>query len=116
MSDELKACSFCGEPGKVTHDGEHAWWWVECVACGNVGPYDLGQSGAVEAWNARPIEDALREQLAIAQADAALLRTVLSNLLTACVSADNDGDLSDWITGDLMAECSATLANPQEAQ
>lgn len=35
-------------------------WQVVC-SCGASGPSDLGESGACEQWNTRPVEDALLE-------------------------------------------------------
>jgi len=59
--NEIKQCPFCaskdtevrkfvaqeGSPGKHF---EHA---VMCLNCGAYGPNDLGESGAIEAWNMR---------------------------------------------------------------
>jgi hypothetical protein len=34
---------------------------VICDGCNAEGPADLGESGAIESWNTRPVEDALLE-------------------------------------------------------
>ena len=64
MSDELKACPFCGSlsvrEGCDTPDAK--WHYVECDDCHATSKADLGVSGATENWNTRPIEDALRAQ------------------------------------------------------
>ncbi len=65
--DELKACPFCGKNnGKIMYSDSRNWKWVHCDKCGADGPADLGESGAIEHWNTRPIEDDLRHQLDIA--------------------------------------------------
>lgn len=58
MTDTLKPCPFCGNTWlrMLSEKKENlTWWFVQCetMSCGAVGPYDLGESGAVEAWNRR---------------------------------------------------------------
>ena len=62
--DELLPCPR-GHDHKVAMnaDLEGKWKWVECQ-CGMSGPADLGESGAIEAWNDRPLESALRARVA----------------------------------------------------
>lgn len=70
MFDELKPCPFCGGEAPIVvkevqyPDTPHArmWYAVECNACDVVGDWDLGESGAVEKWNTRPGESALRAE------------------------------------------------------
>ncbi len=58
MSEELKACPFCGKEGE--HDDYLAWCSdIECFA------RDINMP--INEWNDRPIEDALRAQLAQAE-------------------------------------------------
>ncbi len=64
--DELKACPFCGEPvaieWKFIEDSEgytHRHEWIECTGC-------VRDFWPVSDWNTRPIEDALRAELALA--------------------------------------------------
>jgi len=65
----LKACPFC-ESKDVGLYTRHAWnrtadvmWYVQCDNCGARGSSDLGESGACEAWNTRPLEAQLLEAL-----------------------------------------------------
>ena len=74
MSDKLKPCPFCGaEDPAIECNGK--WYYVACRKCDCISDGDLGQSGAVERWNTRPIEDDLRRQLE--QARAALAGVML---------------------------------------
>jgi hypothetical protein len=65
----LVKCPFCktlpyfsdGRPC-MTQDGN--WHYVFCPSCQTEGPVDLGESGAIEAWNMRPEEDALLAEIA----------------------------------------------------
>jgi len=57
---ELKPCPYCGKPGKIDCNDDTGWWYGYCDMCSYDGPSDLGRSGAIKAWNTRPIEDALR--------------------------------------------------------
>lgn len=69
MSDELKACPFCGKEATTLEDDG-----ITFVQCG----YDECPSLAwltVEEWNTRPIEDALR-------AENARLREELMNVVS----------------------------------
>ena len=63
--NKILPCPYCGSKsvreGCDTPDGK--WHYVECDDCHATSKADLGVSGAIENWNTRPIEDALREQL-----------------------------------------------------
>ena len=67
MTDNLKACPFCGNADaltvEVTENGQ--WWFVLCnnADCMTEACYDLGYSGAIEKWNTRPIEDELGAEI-----------------------------------------------------
>ena len=65
MSEELKACPFCGSisvrEGCDTPDAK--WHYVECDDCHATSKADLGVSGAIENWQSRPIEDSLRKEI-----------------------------------------------------
>jgi len=55
MSEELKACPFCGSKADIYHDRQ------DVAVCSNG---DCNNCGIpVDEWNTRPIEDALRKQL-----------------------------------------------------
>lgn len=67
MSDKPKACPFCQNAAVELAEctlhgfkGDRAAW---CAECGWWGPPSFTDSGALEAWNARPIEDALRAEI-----------------------------------------------------
>jgi hypothetical protein len=66
MSEELKACPFCGANDpyhEISEDEIHVW-----IACGNCFAtssrvHTEHHTSADFAWNTRPLEDALRKQL-----------------------------------------------------
>ena len=69
--DELKQCLFCYgheihgdeiDSTLLTTD-EKEWRQVVCNYCGAGGEMDLELSVAIKAWNTRPIEDDLNEQI-----------------------------------------------------
>ena len=63
MTDKMKACPFCGKDMQRRDcDGEDYTVW--CANCGAIGPNALTEKRADEMWNIRPLEDALRKQLA----------------------------------------------------
>jgi hypothetical protein len=64
MSEELKPCPFCGEPVEIKsnyHTDSEGYFnrheWVECTGC-------FRDFWSVNDWNTRPIEDALRAEVA----------------------------------------------------
>ena len=62
MTTELKACPFCGSTDvEVTVDAR--WIYVHCKGCNTNGQPDLKESIAIEAWNTRPLEDALQKRV-----------------------------------------------------
>jgi Lar family restriction alleviation protein len=58
---ELKKCPFCGGEAEIIYD--IGWYTGSCNACGAISQSDLGNSGAIEVWNTRPIEDALQARI-----------------------------------------------------
>jgi Lar family restriction alleviation protein len=61
----LKPCPFCGCTALVVFHNrppQHGYS-VICTECQTSGPYDLGWSGAEEAWNTRPGEDVLHTEI-----------------------------------------------------
>lgn len=65
MANELnlKPCPFCGEKNtrirrwEVGGTTRHYEYSVICMHCGAEGPSDLNESGAVEMWNMRRVEE-----------------------------------------------------------
>ena len=74
MSEELKAC-ICGTPAHIHEISMGDNWrtryqiWCHDKACGFEGGIYNSTKKCVEEWNTRPIEDALRAELAEAQAE-----------------------------------------------
>ncbi|KXV59962.1 hypothetical protein AD947_03105 [Acetobacter tropicalis] len=64
MSEELKACPFCGDPHKLvatTTDEVSALIlnnWVSCENCNAEGPIKRSRADAIAAWNTRAGEKA----------------------------------------------------------
>ena len=54
METKLLPCPFCGSKDlERCETGKPSWHWIFCTECHASGPYDLGWSGAQEAWNRR---------------------------------------------------------------
>ncbi len=66
MSEELKPCPFCGSSGAILDEplNEDEYGCFCNALCGAIGPCDEDGEKAVEFWNTRPIEDALRARIA----------------------------------------------------
>lgn len=69
---KLRECPFCPDGGDPTLCGKGERWRIECWKCkGRGGQYSGGDSTspneAVEFWNRRPLEDALKAELSKAQ-------------------------------------------------
>lgn len=63
-SQELKPCPFCGSSDvHIGQDRGTSWWYVHCSDCQMEGIYDIGESGAIEQWNTRPLEAALQAEV-----------------------------------------------------
>lgn len=68
--DELKPCKSCGGIGKIGGtsqlfpDHRIDIYVAVCVKCGMRTGECFSYSEAIEAWNRRPIEDALRARIA----------------------------------------------------
>lgn len=77
MSEELKPCPFCGSHATIRQNFHG--FYVECdnIDCRAVGSWDLGASGAIEKWNTRPLEDALRARVAELEAELLAARKVV---------------------------------------
>ena len=51
MSEELKACPFCG--GKAEWKEDDGWIWLECSECGIRGKRAMSNDSARYYWNRR---------------------------------------------------------------
>ena len=71
MSEELKACPFCGGAG---YQHKHFWEVVTCQNCSADGPAGDTEAEAIAAWNTRALDATLTARLATVEAerDAAL--------------------------------------------
>lgn len=71
MFDDPKPCPFCGGKAPIivtdvqypNTPNARTWYAIECNACDAIGDWDLGESGAIEKWNTRPGENALRAEI-----------------------------------------------------
>lgn len=59
--EKLRPCPFCGSDLVTLIERKPRMypWVVMCHDCGAEAAVDLGQSGAIEAWNKRSLEDDL---------------------------------------------------------
>ena len=79
MSDELKPCPHCGVTPEIVGDG--VWPVCKCyMEEYEDGPLDIN------AWNNRPIEDALRTRIAELETEPTELRTRLAVCESALIS------------------------------
>ena len=67
MSEELKACPFCGGEPYFDHD-DNGWNWIECGKChhatnSRVSAMEDCKPLLAEAWNARAYESELEQKL-----------------------------------------------------
>lgn len=60
--NKLTPCPFCQGEAKLEPD--YDLFYVHCEVCGCVGADSRDKGKAVAQWNARPIEDALRGEVA----------------------------------------------------
>lgn len=61
MSEELKPCPFCGYNARFTKSqGVSKVWCIKCGTSSGLCPYDH----AIERWNTRTSEDALKKVIA----------------------------------------------------
>ena len=83
MSDELKPCPFCGNQSIEMADRETnsgVWFrYPVCYFCGVSCEY-------AKRWNTRPLEDALRAELAAKDAEIARLKEEVATLEDQCAN------------------------------
>jgi len=117
MSEELKLlpCPFCGGTPELIDEGYKV---VQCTKCGVASKavlvlndtHGVGNKKAKKEWNTRPIEDAIRAELAILgfNLDNALTRNnALENELTETVlwleSLKHNRDFPEWFYDQMHA-------------
>lgn len=93
MNDELKPCPFCRGEANAEQTDEGNWFVFcyskeGCDARPQVWAFSYDE--AVTAWNQRPVEDALRAELAAAQEENARLRAKVDYLECALNGAESD--------------------------
>ena len=74
MLNELKPCPFCGGDvimcDNTNISNKVPVYWVDCPNCTEFDtPCFVTEKEVLENWNTRPIEDALRKEIAQLQAD-----------------------------------------------
>ena len=88
MSEELKPCPFCSSYAMLIPPGDPATkcngWAVVCsdfcLFSTNKAERWATKERAIEVWNTRPIEDALRQQLSTAQKELEEREALIANL------------------------------------
>lgn len=108
--DELKPCPFCEGPAKPPdYDGWH--WQVSCSLCWATGePMSEGPQKAIDAWNPRPVEDALAARLAASQAEVARLRRFV------LLVAQPDASLPPYLDDDEMYHAPVSVGDVRAAR
>lgn len=85
MTNEFKPCPFCGTEAELLFSkGESGkkYYWVACKKCNCLQTiFDTPQE-AISAWNYRPIEDNLSEQVEKLKKEKELLRDALDVVYT----------------------------------
>jgi hypothetical protein len=94
MSDELKPCPFCGEPGSLNYRNRVFCPNIECP-----NHEEFGVDFFLGAWQNRPIEDALTAQLQQVTADNESLHAELATQLTKAIDLRRERDeAQQWIS------------------
>lgn len=93
---ELKLCPFCGGEAKIGKG--QIEFWAYCPHCGAQTEFYETEREAAEAWNTRPIEDDLNEQIGRFKKYAEALENEIKELreaLTFYAKGEHLG-LEDW--------------------
>ena len=117
MSEELKACSYCGKQpqGNNWHTyGRNPKDEMRYFCANHDCPNGFHKVLTLEEWNTRPIEDALRASLAASQAEVERLRDRNADLEQYIKKAI--GDISDTIDDLSHAKISLQIALKGGAQ
>lgn len=106
MSEELKACPFCGGEAYI----EKKWngkspiiksddyqYFAVCRSCACEGPWRKTEGNAIREWNTRPIEDALTAERDALKAENEKMREALGKIDARC-SAYGDRSLHQLFT------------------
>lgn len=111
MSIELRPCPFCGETEGMTYVPFHGEYEVRCSSCQSRGPSPRTTSNhSIEAWNTRPIEDALNNRIAELESKNQRLRLLLAETVFYVQQSDYD-------TADLLHNISCEMdAQPPKEQ
>lgn len=68
MADKLKPCPFCGEVHTVERMQDLHWGALDAISCNSrtlmTAYHGESVEKMVDRWNSRPVEDALRAELA----------------------------------------------------
>lgn len=62
---KLEPCPFCWQKDNKLHkslESNGVWWVITCAGCGLERTYKSKEQ-AIRAWNARPVEDALKTEV-----------------------------------------------------
>jgi Lar family restriction alleviation protein len=79
MVSELKPCPFCNQ-STVDYFNDDGYISVQCENCGAIGEWGNENEEASGYWNTRPIEDAIRAELASAKQRLNEAEEALNNL------------------------------------
>ena len=108
---ELIPCPLCGCGHQIDIDEEggvafvhqnYNWSKDDCILAIQELDYPEKIDEFVRKWNARPIEDALR-------AKNEKLKEALSSMYEACMKADEQGELSEYVDGSILDRASEAL-------
>jgi len=93
--NNLRPCPFCGKTEYSYYSrpySEPPVYNIRCTSCMALGPLANEDGPDIDAWNRRPIEDALQAELAAAQAEVERLREVVEFVLFN-LDADHPEDI-----------------------
>jgi hypothetical protein len=117
MSDELKACPFCGKSDiHIERDG--TFFWCECYVCGAISRVHSTLPGvnvlqsedfARGYWNQRPLEDALHAEIDRRDEELALTEKKLCNVDRSARAEIDRLNAEIKTTDDLLKEATEAI-------
>lgn len=115
MSEELRPCPFCSTVPVIedhSHRNDPDYWWLRCKKCGHADAPAGEKADVIKAWNNRPVESALRADLAATLARAEMAEE------TARVLAEQLGKGNLWKINECLewADQEAVKRLSEEAQ